>query len=210
MRLLEEIINGVLVICVLAKSIEMAELLPAGEESEGSDVSLLDHEQQANPPASYTGNAGPSAPSAGVQQAGQPTGVKQPLQRSVVKPVQYMAQAAPMPITAYPRPSYASPHSYLALTIVTLIICLLLNITSLALGIPAITLSILSYHAVQKNQWKRAEKFGRISLYLSIANWVYVLTLALLAVGLAMGFYYQDCYTTYQSSTYYFSCDNLQ
>ena len=113
MRLLEEIINGVLVICVLAKSIEMAESLPAGEESKGSDVSLLDHEQQANPPALYTGNAGSSAPSAGVQQAGQPTGVKQPLQRSVVKPVQYMAQAAPMPITAYPRPSYCLPQAFL-------------------------------------------------------------------------------------------------
>ena len=48
-----------------------------------------------------------------------------------------------MPITTYPRPSYASPHSYLILVLTTMTICSVLNITSLAFGIPALILSTM-------------------------------------------------------------------
>ena len=47
-------------------------------------------------------------------------------------------QGASMAITAYP-----SPHSYLALVIISFIICAVLNITSMGLGIPALVLTSL-------------------------------------------------------------------
>ena len=123
-----------------------------------------------------------------------------------------------MPITAYERPPHPAPHSFLALVVFTLIICLVLNITSLALGLPALIFSIFvslvcispstvsylfpchfsqSIHAVEKKQWKAASSYGKIALYLSIANWSYVLGAGLLAMGLTMGLAYRSYYYYY-------------
>jgi hypothetical protein len=85
-------------------------------------------------------------------------------------------QRASMPITAYPP-----PHSFLGLVIISLIICAFLNPISLGLGIPALILSSLSFQAKAKNQWKKAEGFGRIAFYLTMANWIYVYLVVLLA-----------------------------
>ena len=47
-----------------------------------------------------------------------------------------------MPITAYPEPPpRQQPHTYLALTVVTVVICSVLNPLSMGLGIPAVVLS---------------------------------------------------------------------
>ena len=51
-------------------------------------------------------------------------------------------QGAPVPITAYPKPPHPAPHSYLVLVLLTLAFCLFWNITSLALGIPALIFSV--------------------------------------------------------------------
>ena len=52
-------------------------------------------------------------------------------------------QGAPMPITAYVEPPNYPPHSYLMLVVITLVICSVLNPTSLGLGVPAVVLSSL-------------------------------------------------------------------
>ena len=54
----------------------------------------------------------------------------------------FQMPGAPMPVTAYERPPYPAPHSFLALVVFTLIICLVLNITSLVIGIPALIFSV--------------------------------------------------------------------
>ena len=116
-----------------------------------------------------------------------------------------------MPITAYERPPHPAPHNFLALVVFTLIICLVLNITSLALGLPALIFSIFvspvgispstvsylfpchcsqSIHAVEKS-------YGKIALCLSIANCSYVLGAGLLAMGLTMGLAYRSYYYYY-------------
>lgn len=48
-----------------------------------------------------------------------------------------------MPTITYPRPPYAPPHSYQTLVMITLVLCLILNFTSLAFGIPALVFSTL-------------------------------------------------------------------
>ena len=126
-----------------------------------------------------------------------------------------------MPITAFERPPYPAPHSFLVLVVFTLIICMVLDIFSLVLGIPALVFSLSvsvicnydiapfmhcrilflplsqSVHAVEKKQWKAAKSYGKIALYLSIANWIYVLGAALLAMGLTMGFLSKYVYYYY-------------
>ena len=116
----------------------------------------------------------------------------------------------PITVTAYERPPYPAPHSFLLLVVLTLIICMVLNISSLVLGIPALIFSLSvsvicmilllpctvilflplsqSVHAVERKQWKAANSYGKVALYLIIANWIYVLGAALLATGLTMGF----------------------
>ena len=50
-------------------------------------------------------------------------------------------QGAPMPITAYIEPPHSPPHSYYVLVVITMIICSVLNPTSVGLGLPAVILS---------------------------------------------------------------------
>ena len=45
-----------------------------------------------------------------------------------------------------------------------------------------------SFDAIQKNQWKKADKYGRIALYLTIVNWIYVLFIAFVTFGCVYGF----------------------
>ena len=47
-----------------------------------------------------------------------------------------------MPGTAYQRSPHPPPHSFLVLAFFSLIICALLNFTSLAIGIPALVFSV--------------------------------------------------------------------
>ena len=47
------------------------------------------------------------------------------------------------PVSAYPRPSYPPPHNYIALAVIVTVICCLLNLTSLAIGIPAIVMGVM-------------------------------------------------------------------
>ena len=46
-------------------------------------------------------------------------------------------------MTTYPRPSYPSPHNFLALASIIVIVCSIINLTSMAIGIPAVIFSIL-------------------------------------------------------------------
>ena len=49
-----------------------------------------------------------------------------------------------LPLVAVtPPPNYDAPHDFLALALVTTIICAILNLISLAFGIPAIVLSVM-------------------------------------------------------------------
>ena len=43
-------------------------------------------------------------------------------------------------------------------------------------------------------RWNASRRYGSLSLYLVLATVIYTLTLALVALGLAMGFAYRDCH----------------
>ena len=62
-------------------------------------------------------------------------------------------------VVATPPPNFDAPHDFLALALVTTIICAILNLISLAFGIPAIILSVmvsLYMHACMHN-WNYTE-----------------------------------------------------
>ena len=46
-------------------------------------------------------------------------------------------------------------------------------------------------NAIQNNKWKSAERYGRVAFYLTIANWIYVLSFAIFLICL---FYYNFSY----------------
>ena len=49
--------------------------------------------------------------------------------------------------------------------------------------------------SANSGRWNASRKYGSVSLYLVLGTVIYTLTLALLALGLAMGFAYRDqCY----------------
>jgi hypothetical protein len=73
------------------------------------------------------------------------------------------------------------------LVVITLVICSVVNPTSMGLGVPAVVLSSLSYDAIQKNQWKKADKYGRIAFYLTVINWFYTLFATLVTFGTMFG-----------------------
>jgi hypothetical protein len=102
--------------------------------------------------------------------------------------VQNEMQGAPMPITAYSEPPHSPPHNYYVLVVITMIICSVLNPTSIGLGLPAMILSVLSSTAIQKNQWKKADKYGRIAFYLTVFNWFYTLFTTLVTFGTMYGY----------------------
>ena len=55
-----------------------------------------------------------------------------------------MQVAAPYPTMAgYPKPDYPAPHSFIALVVTVTIICGLLDLLSLAFGIPAIICALI-------------------------------------------------------------------
>ena len=54
-----------------------------------------------------------------------------------------------------------------------------------------------SYNAIQDKKWKSAEKYGRVALYLTVANWAYVLSVAVIIIGISLGKHYEDCYRYY-------------
>ena len=55
-----------------------------------------------------------------------------------------------------------------------------------------------SVHAAENKKWKTANRYGKIALYLSIANWSYVFGAGILTVGLTIGLlskaYYEHHY----------------
>ena len=46
-----------------------------------------------------------------------------------------------------------------------------------------------SLDAIHDSKWKSAEKYERVAFYLTIANWIYVLSLAVFSIGLTLGKY---------------------
>ena len=54
-----------------------------------------------------------------------------------------MAGQMPTMVAAPPRPDHPAPHDFLMLALVTTIICGILNLLSLAFGIPAIILAAM-------------------------------------------------------------------
>jgi hypothetical protein len=79
-----------------------------------------------------------------------------------------------MPVMMYPEPPHPSPHSYLAMVLFTLAFCLFWNITSVAFGIPALIFSVKSISASTNNKWKKAERYGQLALFFTMATWGYV------------------------------------
>ena len=98
------------------------------------------------------------------------------------------------------------PNDYLAVTLVLVIICAILNITSLFLGIPALIFSITvsgltlanfnnhsifactqAYNAKGTGKYMQAKTYGNVAMGLNIANIVYTLVVDALVIGLTIG-----------------------
>lgn len=123
-------------------------------------------------------------------------------------------------LAAAPLSSHSGPHDFLMLSLVTTIICAILNLISLAFGIPAIIFAIMvgliiAYvgctviqYATQsvraKNtyfkDYPRAKKYARNALILTVLNIIFTLCMVLLILGLTVGF---QCASQYGFSSEY-------
>ena len=123
-----------------------------------------------------------------------------------------------------PPPGHPAPHDFLMLAMVTTIICGILNLLSLAFGIPAIVLAALVYKLVIRWSWHcynssslciqsmsaknsknypQAKRHGRNALILTILNIIFTMFLCLLIIGLITGFHCVD-YNSYYYNYYYY------
>ena len=112
--------------------------------------------------------------------------------------------------TTQKPPFYPGPHNFLMLSIITTIICGILNLVSLAFGIPSIVLASLvrcstlttshktifishfplyiiklsqGMSAKNSGNYPKAKKYGNHALILVICNVIFTLSLTLLVIG---------------------------
>ncbi|XP_064383371.1 uncharacterized protein LOC135331989 [Halichondria panicea] len=86
------------------------------------------------------------------------------------------------------KPPYPGPNDFLILSLVTMIMCGLLNITSLMIGIPGLVFAGLSNHNRTANQnYHNAKRYSNYALGLVIANIIYTLVLGIILTGVAVG-----------------------
>ncbi|XP_064383260.1 uncharacterized protein LOC135331895 isoform X2 [Halichondria panicea] len=86
------------------------------------------------------------------------------------------------------KPPYPGPSDYLILSLVTMIVCGVLNITSLMIGIPGLVFAGLSNHhrTVHKN-YHNANKYSNYALGLVLANIIYTLLWGVILIGVLVG-----------------------
>ncbi|XP_064383379.1 uncharacterized protein LOC135332000 [Halichondria panicea] len=95
------------------------------------------------------------------------------------------------------KPPYPGPSDYFILSLVTMIMCGLLNITSLTIGIPGLVFASLSNHNRTANKnYHNAKRYSNYALGLVLANIIYTLLLGVILTGVAVGIG-SRCYNCY-------------
>ncbi|XP_064383208.1 uncharacterized protein LOC135331860 isoform X2 [Halichondria panicea] len=86
------------------------------------------------------------------------------------------------------KPTYPGLSDYLLLSLVTMIMCGALNITSLLIGIPGLVFSGLSNHHCRVNKnYHKAKRYSNYALGLAIANIMYTFLLCIILIGVGIG-----------------------
>ncbi|XP_003383912.1 PREDICTED: uncharacterized protein LOC100635138 [Amphimedon queenslandica] len=140
-------------------------------ESEGSTTECIPEEDTAkltlDPPPAYA--PPPDSSSQAVQYFSQE-------QAAVIIPSQTQI------------PQYVLPDDYLILVSILTLLCVIVNVTSLIFGIPALYLSWQAYVGKREGLYAKTKRNGYISAILSLLNLLYTGCVTILFIGLFIGF----------------------